>query len=420
MGLFFDFVLLCYVVAVVPFLVFQGKWHGGFAQRFGFLPRELRRQLAEKKNIWLHAVSVGEVLALEAILERLRLAYPGIRIVLTVTTKSGHGLAVERYAGRALVLWSPLDFQLTVRTFVRAIHPLVYLAAETELWPNLFDCLAARNIPVLVLNGRISDKAYPAYKLVRPVLKRMLGQVSCFAMQSDLDSRRIVELGAPQDRVFCTGNVKFDNTPKEVALPSGHASFSGRLWVAGSTHPGEEEIILNVFSRLSICYSDLRLVLAPRHPERSSAVAALVARQGLEPLLLSTRDTLPGCAREVLILDRIGCLLSFYAAADLVFVGKSLTVRGGHNIIEPATFARPVLVGPYMDNFRDIIRLFLDGQAIIQVKDQQELFESMTQLLEQPDKALDLGRRARAVVFSGKGALDTMFAMIRKVIDERA
>jgi 3-deoxy-D-manno-octulosonic-acid transferase len=420
MGLFFDFVLLCYIVIVIPFIVFQGKWHCGFAERFGFLPCELRRQLAERKNIWLHAVSVGEVLALEGILERLRLAYPEMRIVLSVTTKSGHGLAVERYSGRALILWSPLDFQLTVGAFVRAINPLVYLAAETELWPNLFNCLAVRGIPVLVLNGRISDKAYPAYNLVRPLLKRMLSQVRCFAMQSDLDLERIVKLGAPKDRVFCTGNVKFDNIPEKVELPSGHASFSGRIWVAGSTHPGEEEIILNIFSRLSVRHSDLRLVLAPRHPERSSAVAALVAKQGFDPVLLSTRDTLPAHAREVLILDRIGCLLSFYAAADLVFVGKSLTVRGGHNIIEPATFARPILVGPYMDNFRDITRLFLEGRAIIQVKDQQELFEALTQLLEQPDKALDLGRRAKAVVFSGRGALDAMFAMIRKVIDERA
>ncbi len=414
MRIFFDIVFFIYAVLYFPILVLRGKWHDGFGVRLGHIPEDVRERLALSKNIWVHAVSVGEVVAVEGIIKGLKIAYPSCRIVLTVTTRSGHELALKKYQNMAEVLWSPLDLSGVVRAFVKAIKPVFYVAAETELWPNLFAELAKGNTPVFVLNGRISDAAYPKYRLVRKFFHSLLHQVSFFCMQSPLDVERIIGLGAPQERVVCSGNVKFDNVfdAKEVAPSFFGLKDEEMIFVAGSTHPGEEELMLGAYKTLRQQFSLLRLVLAPRHPERSREVADSVKTFGYVPVFFSARREGLLADNEVLVIDVIGQMMPLYSVATGVFVGKSLTRKGGHNIIEPAIFGKPIMIGPYMDNFKDIAALFLKNDAVVQVADAGALTLTLRELLADPVKRAAVGGRARAVVEQNRGATQRMINVI--------
>ncbi len=392
----------------------------GFCQRFGFLPSELVTKLSQGENIWLHAVSVGEVAAMEGVIDALRRKYPERRIVLTVTTKAGYSFAQRKCQGLAEVVWSPLDLSPTVDRFVQVIRPVIYIAAETELWPNLFARLSRDKTPIIVLNGRISDISFPRYSVVKGVLKGTLRRVAYFGMQSALDAERIIELGALKDTVRVLGNVKFDSI-----IDAGSADLRGEglarehlLLVAGSTHPGEEEVMLDIFQSLKRSSPLIRLVLAPRHPERSAQVGELVRQAGLRPVFFS-RNGRVTVQDDVMIVDTIGYLLQFYSAASVVFVGKSLTVHGGHNIIEPAMFAKPIVVGPHMQNFKDIVQAFLMEHAVIQVEDALGLKTAIQQLLQNEPLRKDLGDKARMVVRRNRGAVERAVGMIEAVLKDK-
>jgi 3-deoxy-D-manno-octulosonic-acid transferase len=411
MFILFDILFTLYFILYLPFLFLRGKWHAGFSERFGFFAPEMIRLLSRGENIWIHAVSVGEAAAMEGVINGLKGRFPGKRIVLTVATKTGYSFAQRKYAGVVTLCWAPLDLSLTVDHFVRVIRPQIYVAAETELWPNLFARLGAAKVPVVIVNGRISDKAFGRYRAVKFVLKSMLRQVSVFGMQSALDAERIIALGAPKARVIVAGNVKFDNVPASVAVDPREFGCEKDflLLVGGSTHAGEEEILVDIWQGLRAEYPLLRLILAPRHPERAASVADLVRKAGFKPVFFSN---IRGILKpdEVMIVDTIGHLIEFYSLASVVFVGKSLTARGGHNIVEPAQFARPVLIGPYMQNFRDITAAFLAEKAVVQVEGAVGLKAAVRALLDGPELRRDLGLRARQVVRRNQGAT-------RRVID---
>ncbi|NTV29835.1 MAG: 3-deoxy-D-manno-octulosonic acid transferase [Candidatus Omnitrophica bacterium] len=413
----FDLCFLIYILFYLPIMLLRGKWHNGMKARLGFIPDPILDRLRGRRNIWLHAVSVGEVMAVEGMIRRLREQFPDRQIILSVTTRAGHALARRRYADTSLVIWSPLDLSLTVRIFVAAIRPEIYIAAETELWPNLFARLAQERVKILIVNGRISDAAFPRYRLVRGWLKSVLAKVSLFCMQSDLDVRRIVELGAPSERVVNVGNVKFDLTSDLAQASPGELGLEpGKLvWVAGSTHPGEEELVLGVYESLCTQFPDLRLVVAPRHPERAPGIVQMIAKSGLIPILFSTANRKPLGAGEVLVVDTIGHLVQFYSVATVVFVGKSLTVRGGHNIIEPGIFGKPVLVGPHMQNFMDITRAFMDSQAVVQVPDATALRSELERLLASSEERGLLGQRARDVIQRNRGATERTIKIITRI-----
>lgn len=417
MGFLFDILYAVVFLLYLPFLFFRRKWHAGFLERFGFLSPPLALRLSQGQNIWLHAVSVGEVAAMAGVIEALKGQHPHHRLVLTVTTKAGHLFAMRKYQSAAEVVWSPLDFSLTVDHFVRVIRPVIYIAAETELWPNLFARLASDRIPVVVLNGRISDQSFPRYNMVKRLLPKMLGQVRSFAMQSQEDARRIIALGAPPTRVQVMGNVKYDNIPdvSNVNQVDFGCAQDVSFLVAGSTHPGEEDVLLRIFKSMTAEYPHLRLALAPRHPERAAQIASLVLNQGFKPVLLSQ---VAGVLRqnEVLIVDTIGHLLQLYSLASVVFVGKSLKVGGGHNIIEPAVFAKPVIVGPMMQNFKDITGEFLRCNALIQVAGEDDLKAAVLKCLSDPDFASQLGARAKSVVMSNQGATQRAMALINNAM----
>lgn len=417
MTLLFDIIFMIYALVSLPFVVLQGKLHEGFGIRFGEIPEDIKRFLSNTKNIWVHAVSVGEVVAIDTIIQELKKEYPSYYIVVTVTTKTGYFLASKKYIGDKMikVLWSPVDLSFVVKKFIEVIHPVFYVVAETEIWPNLFKKLFDQRIPIFLLNGRISDAAYPFYQSVRFILKETLEQVTFFCMQSTIDAERMISLGAPAHKVVTCGNIKFDamiaqshSQKKDFGLEDD--SF---VLVAGSTHQGEEDEFLSIYQALRAQRPSLRLILAPRHPERARKIFSLVHHYGLTPVLFSLGVPKTLQPHEVLIIDVIGKLIDVYSLADLVFVGKSLTQKGGHNIIEPAVFSKPVLIGPYMDNFKDITNIFLKKHAVCQVKNDKELLNKVKMFIDNSFERETLGRWAKGVVEENKGASKRMIQYIQ-------
>ncbi len=415
-----DILYLLYFMFYFPVLVLRGRWHKGFAARFGFLPASLVQDLAAGKNIWVHAVSVGEVGAVEEVVRGLRSRYPDGRVVLSVTTKAGHAFARSKYPVGVTVIWAPLDLSRVVRRYVAVIRPLVYVAVETELWPHLFESLAQAAVPVVIINARISDKAYPRYRAARLWIRPMLRMVALVCAQSALDAERFIALGAGQDRVKVVGNVKFDvaSPLPGFDMPASRRAFGvgshDTVWVGASTHPGEEAVILDAFTALRARFPRLRLVLAPRHPQRAAGVCRVVKAQGHLPVLLTRLEGRTLGADDVLVIDAIGHLMQLYRVADVVFMGKSLGLprRGGQNPIEPAACGKPVIVGPFMENFRDVIRLFRMAGAVVELGQARGLCGAVEDILTHPDKAAGLSARARVVVDQNRGAAQRTVDMI--------
>ncbi|MBI3601589.1 MAG: 3-deoxy-D-manno-octulosonic acid transferase [Candidatus Omnitrophica bacterium] len=436
--MFFDVLFFIYALVYLPYLLLTGRWYKGYGLRFGSFTDALKARLSSASTIWIHAVSVGEVMAVVTLVEEMKSRWPTYTLVVTTTTKTGYQLAQSKLRQTAVVIPSPLDFSFVAASFLRLIKPKVYIAVETEIWPNLFNCLSRHGIPIIIINGRISDVSYGRYKAIKFLLKRVLEKVSLFCMQTDRDVRRMVELGAPQDKVFTVGNIKFDDLPSDstMSFPSRHGGIIGnpeytssrsptnafgddRIWVAGSTHPGEEEIVLDVYGKMIKEHSQWHLIIAPRHVERTAEIVRLVEKKGLSAIKLSDsgwprqgQDPLLGSS--VVVVDTIGHLRSLYARSSLVFVGKSLCVGGGHNIIEPAFYAKPIIIGPHMDNFRDIAALFKTQGALIQVKDSMEFEQQVKRLMTDEFLRTQLGEKAYGVVKANQGAGARILKMLEK------
>jgi 3-deoxy-D-manno-octulosonic-acid transferase len=386
---------------------------------------------------WVHAVSVGEAIAAAPLVDGLRRAYPGLPLVVTTVTPTGARVVAERFAGLASHRYFPLDFPGAVRRTVATIDPAFFICMETELWPNMLRALAARGVPAMIANGRISDRSFRRYRLVRAALRDVLADVRVFAMRSDEDARRIIALGAAPERVVVTGNLKTD----APADPAGAADLWRRLlglppqrrvWIAGSTHRGEEEAVLAAHAAALADEPDLTLVLAPRHPERVDEVLALIAARGWRGV---KRSTLPGGRlsgershaasgsghlrpepdsrpplQQIIVVDTIGELAQMYSVADAVFVGGSLVPRGGHNVLEPALRRKPVLIGPHTDNFREAADLLLAGGGAAVVRDAASLATELRALLA--DRAL-AARRGEA----GFESLGAHHGAVRQTLD---
>ena len=419
-----DILYLIYFLFYFPILLLRGKGHAGFAQRFGFFSKVLADQLASGRNIWVHAVSVGEVALVEGIIKGLKTAYPGHRIVLSVTTKTGHEFALKKYAADVLVIWSPLDLSWVVRGFVQRIRPAAYVVAETELWPNLFRCLDRAGVAIILVNGRISDEAYPRYQRVSWLLRRTILRGRMLCVQTPLDAERFMALGADKARVQVVGNVKFDvletGLPFEPVEARKDFGFKKdeKVFVAASTHPGEEAVVCDALRAVHGKFPRLRLAVAPRHPERASQVGDLLKQKGFLPVLFTALKGRELKEEEVLVVDSVGHLFDLYRASDVVFMGKSLGIprRGGQNPIEPAALGKPVIVGPYMENFRDVMRLFRDAGAVIEIASGGELVSALEDVLGHPERMAGLSARAKAVVAQNRGAADRTVDLIKKII----
>jgi 3-deoxy-D-manno-octulosonic-acid transferase len=420
MFIVYDLIFLVFSLIYLPIYLFRKKFHSGFLLRLGALPKDLSLD----KPIWLHAVSVGEVMAIRGLLEELRKTTDK-KFVISTVTATGNKIAQGLAKSSDFVTYLPLDLSFIVRSVIDRINPSLFIVAETEIWPNLISYLYRKNIPIITVNGRISDASFKGYLSIKILLKSILEKVSLFCVQTERDAKRLICLGAASDKIRITGNMKFDtedDKDKIRDVPDYRLKLGldsqDKLLIAGSTHAGEEEIILDVYKDLRIDFPNLKLLIAPRHPQKSKDVAQIVSRLGLRSIFISSLPLkCPSCTTNpVFILDTLGQLPSFYAIADIVFVGGSLIKKGGHNILEPASVAKPILFGPYMFNFHDITDLFLSHKAAIMVHSQEDLKTNIEHLLGNPLQANELGQRARQLIMQNQGATLKNADYIRKII----
>jgi 3-deoxy-D-manno-octulosonic-acid transferase len=382
-----------------------GKYRAGLKDRFGIVPSRLKLPSPKERSIWVHAVSVGEVLAVSGLVDLLRKESPEIAIFVSTTTLTGQTLARKRF-GEDRVFYLPLDLPFAVRRFLRAIRPAMLILAETEFWPNLLHEAHKHGVCVGVVNARISNHSFPGYKRFRWLLRRVLRNAGIFLAQTELDRERLIAIGAPPERVQVGGNLKFDiRPPSESALSQALRRSIGSnqpALVFGSTVEDEEQLLVACFKSVLREHPHALIVLAPRHPERFDAVAELLRSSGISFWRRSAWNSspLPG---GVLLLDSIGELASVYSIANITFVGGSLVRRGGHNILEPAQFAKPILIGPHYENFRDIVRSFLAANAVL-ITTPEQIAGVVLRLLQNPKEALHLGSRGWQVVEGGRGS----------------
>ena len=393
----------------------RGYWRS-LPQRFGFLSHSFRQ--TGPGAIWLHAVSVGEVLSCLEFLRALRKEFPQTRVFVSTSTLAGMALARERLTGLAHgVFYAPIDTVWAVRRTLRAIRPSLVIIAETEIWPNLFREVKRTGAAVAIVNGRISDRAFPRYRRLRWFFQAVLPAADCILAQSDAMRDRFLMLGAPPERVTVSGNFKYDFDPRPAPPDSPVRALVNRIrpqrvWIAASTMPpaaeddvDEDEAVLAAFGELAARRPGLLLILVPRRPERFEAAAQKLEAAGIRYLRRSRLQ--PGDLLElpaVLLLDSIGELSGLFAIADLVFMGGSLAARGGHNLLEPALFAKPVIAGPHMENFHAIADEFRAARAFVEIGDATRLSMAVERLLEDPSRAQEMGRRALACAEARRGA----------------
>ena len=394
------------------------KYRAGLEERFGSVPARLKLPANEQQSIWVHAVSVGEVLAVSGLLAALQKKFPETRLFVSTTTATGQKLARERF-GEDSVFYMPLDLPFAIHAFLRAIRPNMLVLAETEFWPNVLRLTKASGALIAVVNARISDRSLPGYRRFRFLLSRVLKNVDLFLAQTDADRQRLVSIGAESERVAVTGNLKFDiKAPAESELSRSLRRVlapNQRVLVFGSTVEGEEALLLPCFKIVLAEFAQTLIVLAPRHPERFDEVAELLRSGGFSFWRRSAWKGTP-LVSGVLLLDTIGELASVYSLAETAFVGGSLVPRGGHNILEPAQFAKPIIIGPHYENFREIVRAFHAHEAV-RVVGADQLTTTVLELLRSPQQSAQLGSRGWSVVEAGRGSTQRTLAAIRGLLE---
>lgn len=363
--------------------------------------------------LWVHALSVGEVLSAVHLVRELRRDYPQKDLVLTVTT--AQGMAVARHELQGDVEWilpMPLDFWWAYGRLYRLLAPSVLIIVETDIWPGLIHKLRKKGVPSVVVNGRVSPSTHRGYRRMGPLAGVFLSGPTLWLMQSRLDRQRLLDAGADPARVVVSGNIKFDKEWVPLEEPEKNAilkalGLGGKdlLWVAGSTHPGEEEVLFRVFRSLLKSHKQLRLVVAPRRIERAGEVAALAESFGLKAAFRSGEDDADKQGAQVIVLDTLGELGRIYGLSRIAFVGGSLVPVGGHNLLEPAWFENPVFFGPHMENFRAMSESILEAGGGVRVRDAGELEEVMERFLARPSEAQRMGELAGEFVLSNQGAL---------------
>jgi 3-deoxy-D-manno-octulosonic-acid transferase len=449
--LLYSLITLAALVVLSPYFVYQAlrhnKYIGSIRQRLGYLPVALN--LDGDDSIWVHAVSVGEVLAARTLIADLRRVYPRLRLYLSTTTLTGQHLARRSVGEVDGVFYCPFDWAFSVRRTLNRVNPRLFVMIETEIWPNLLRECRRRGVRTVLVNGRISYKSFPRYRLVRPFFRRVLDHIDRFCVQDDEAARRLVELGADPTRITVTGSLKFDAL--DVAPPPGRGrqrvlrffrvAPNRPVLVAGSTLKGEETAVIGAFNLLRGRVAQRPdepalggrrsatadrpgnplLVIAARQPERFDEVERLCRQEGLSTV---RRTELPIDAEpraDAVVLDTIGELAELYQIGTVVFVGGSLVPGGGHNILEPAVFGRPIVFGPHMENFAEIAKAFLANGAAVQVRSARELDEAVVGLMGDPVRRARLGAAARALVEANRGAKDRTVAAITALVppDER-
>jgi 3-deoxy-D-manno-octulosonic-acid transferase len=424
----YSLVSLALFIVVSPYFLLQAirykKYIGSLRQRLGFLP--ISFNVDGEQSIWIHAVSVGEALTARALAADLKTRYPKLRLYLSTTTIAGQQVARGSLSNVDGVFYFPFDWTFIVRRTLNIVRPRLFVMMETEIWPNLLRECRKRGVRTIVINGRISSRSYPRYRLVRPFFRRVLADVDRFCMQGEESARRLVDLGADAARVVVTGSLKFDSLelpaspvhgkPRGRVLRFFRLSANRTVIVGGSTMKGEEAAVLRAFSRIKAAMPTALAILAPRQPERFAEVERLARGAGFVTV---RRSELPIDAEpraDVVVLDTIGELAQIYQCATAVFVGGSLVDHGGHNILEPAVFGKPIVFGPHMQNFKEIADAFLAHDAAVQVQSDRELSETLLMLVSDSVRRAGLGAAARALVEANRGAKTKTLAVVDELL----
>jgi 3-deoxy-D-manno-octulosonic-acid transferase len=424
--LFYNILSIIAFPVLVVALVVRRKYREGLGQRMGFIAKSVHDQLKGVHPIWIHAVSVGEVIASIPIIKKIKEAYPQKKLVLSTITLTGNDTARKKIPEIDFLIYFPYDFFFIVKKVLTIINPCIFIHTETEIWPNFLFFLHQREIPSVIVNGRISSKSCRRYKLFGWFFKKVFNKVSAFGMQSLVDYQRVIDIGADPQKVLVTGNMKFDQkTPdvndrhKEELLNELNLVSEDKIFIAGSTHSAEEDIILEVFQQLIKEYSNLILILAPRHPERFSEVEKLVKKKGFVVYRKSQIKKYQHLLRpQVILMDTIGELAQFYSIGEIIFVGGSLVNIGGHNILEPLVYKKPVIFGPYTQNVSEFVNVLIESGAGILVTTKNDLLFQAQKLLNNKEEAQMRGERGFQVIKVNQGATEKNFEIIKRFLSD--
>ena len=426
--LVYNILLSVALAAALPFLplwlALRPRFRPGLAERFGWYAKSKLQKLDGARPIWIHAASVGEVLAAGTLIAALKAKSAQRKIIFSTFTDTGNAMA-RRCAGADAVLFLPLDYPLIVRRALTRLDPAALIVIETEIWPNLLHEAFKLGIPTLLLSGRLSERALKRYLRFGGFFRRVIGCFAALGMQSDEDKARITLLGAEARRVVVTGNLKrtaprpgtgHAEEPSQGEVAAG-AQAKRPLLVVGSSHQGEEEILLDVFMTLKKQFPDLQLAVAPRHPERFAEVEKLLQRTGLSFEKKSQIEARLSFDQDVMFIDTLGDLGRYYARADIAFVGGSLVGVGGHNLLEPAFFKKPVLFGPFMANFRMLAEEMKNSGGGIEVRDGGDLLRAVAGLLLDPEKRQSAGAKAYGVAARDGAVMERSLDLLRSYVD---
>lgn len=427
MILLYNIALIVFSIFLLPWLlyrsIFKEKYRIGIRQRLGFYPQEILKKKTGKKLIWIHAVSVGEALAVKPLLTNIRVKQPEYQILISTTTLTGYKICTEKIAQKEdLVIFSPLDYYWTVKKSIKIFQPSLIMLMETELWPNFIYFSSRKGIPVLLINGRISDRSYTKYLKCRLLMRKILKHLVFLGMQSEKDAERIVQIGADRNKVEVIPSLKYETAAelaeksfdkeanrRELSLPASTSLITG-----GSTHSGEESALISVYQRLKQDFPDICLLLAPRHPHRIKEIMEDLNNRGIDFNLRSKIKDNSSEYKSVIILDTLGELTKFYAISTVAFIGKSLYGIGGQNPMEPAALGIPVIFGKNMTNFEESSNLLLSRNAGIQINNDDDLYNAIKNILENPLESAKMGERGREAILSMKGAIARLITIISK------
>ena len=424
--------VLAVAVVASPWFVYQAlrykKYVGSLRQRMGYLPVSFN--MDADRSIWIHAVSVGEVLTARPLISDLKRRHPELRMFLSTTTLAGQQLARRNVQDVDAVFYFPFDLGIFVRRTLNLVRPRLFVMMETEIWPNLLRECRARGVKTAIVNGRLSPKSFPRYRMVRPMMRRVLDDIDKFCVQSEESARRFIELGADPGRVAVTGSLKFDS----LDLPSTALQARARdrvlryfrvppsrpVIMAGSTMKGEEAAVLRAFRRVRATAPNALLILAPRNPERFAEAEQLARSEGWKVARRSDLAIDADPRVDIVVLDTIGELATLYQVATVVFVGGSLVATGGHNVLEPAVFGKPIIFGPHMENFFEIADAFVSNGGGVQIAGEHELEEAFISLMGDPVRRARLGAAARALVEANRGAKEKSVSVLAALLPQEA
>lgn len=427
----YNMLLLFYWASLVPMLIYRLIREEGFYQRIkqsiGYLPPDLKEKISDRHAIWIHAASVGEIVAASPIVREMRKTHPREVIIVSVVTATGFRMAHQIIKGADAILYFPLDLPYLTNRILSIVNPKIIVLVETEIWPNFLRIADRKHIPVMMMNGRISQRSALRYHMITFFTRRVLSSISVFSMQSRIDAQYIIDIGADPDKVIVTGNTKYDQTygivteeeKKRFLHELGFNEGAYPIFIAGSTHKGENSVVYRAFNKIRDHFPDAKLIIAPRYIYQ----ADLIRDEGIKDKVVMVKRSDMKAGKHVdaiydgVILDTIGELGRVYSLGDLIFVGGSLAHVGGHNILEPAAHGKPIVVGPNMFNFVEIFDLLSSRGACVMVKNETEFIDTCLDILVHKERADKMKRACVEVVRENQGATKKNLAELQRLLD---